>query len=77
MAQLLEEMQVDVIEAGFPIASPDDFEAVRQWPRRSRPDRRALARAETRRDIDAPGEALQGAARPRLHIFLSTADAAS
>ena len=72
VAQVLEEMRVDVIEAGFPIASNGDFEAVREVAKVIRNSRVAgLARA-ARRDIDRAWEALQGAARPRLHTFLST-----
>src|ERR1700688_1770985 len=72
VAQLLEEMQVDVIEAGFPIASNGDFEAVREVAKVVKTSSVAgLARA-ARRDIDRAWEALQGAACPRLHTFLST-----
>ncbi|HUI16325.1 MAG TPA: 2-isopropylmalate synthase [Alphaproteobacteria bacterium] len=72
VALLLEEMQVDVIEAGFPIASNGDFEAVREVAKVVKTSSVAgLARA-ARRDIDRAWEALQGAARPRLHTFLST-----
>jgi 2-isopropylmalate synthase len=72
VAQVLEEMQVDVIEAGFPIASNGDFEAVREVARLVKTSRVAgLARA-ARRDIDRAWEALKSAARPRIHTFLST-----
>ena len=72
VAQVLEEMKVDVIEAGFPIASNGDFEAVREVARLIKSSSVAgLARA-ARRDIDRAWEALQHAKRPRIHTFLST-----
>jgi 2-isopropylmalate synthase len=72
IASALEEMGVDVIEAGFPIASNGDFEAVREIARLVKNSSVAgLARA-ARRDIDRAWEALQGGARPRIHTFIST-----
>jgi 2-isopropylmalate synthase len=72
VAQILEEMGVDVIEAGFPIASKGDFEAVQAVAAKVKAARVAgLARA-TRRDIDRAAEALKGAAGPRIHTFIST-----
>jgi 2-isopropylmalate synthase len=72
VAKALEEMGVDVIEAGFPIASTGDFEAVREVAKAVRKSTVAgLARAG-RKDIDRAWEALQGAARPRIHTFIST-----
>jgi 2-isopropylmalate synthase len=72
IAAVLEEMGVDVIEAGFPIASNGDFEAVREVSRAVRNSSVAgLARA-AKRDIDRAWEALNGAARPRIHTFIST-----
>jgi 2-isopropylmalate synthase len=72
IAQILEEMGVDVIEAGFPIASKGDFEAVRAVAAKVKAASVAgLARA-TQRDIDRAAEALKGAARPRIHTFIST-----
>ncbi|HUC62694.1 MAG TPA: 2-isopropylmalate synthase [Alphaproteobacteria bacterium] len=68
----LEELGVDVIEAGFPIASNGDFEAVRGVSKLVKTATVAgLARA-ARRDIDRAWEALKDAKRPRIHIFLST-----
>src|SRR5689334_25003401 len=64
VAKSLEEMGVDVIEAGFPIASNGDFEAVREVAKVVRHSTVAgLARAG-RKDIDRAWEALQGSARP-------------
>jgi len=72
IATVLEEMGVDVIEAGFPIASNGDFEAVRDVSKAIRNSSVAgLARA-AKRDIDRAWEALNGAARPRIHTFIST-----
>jgi 2-isopropylmalate synthase len=72
VARALEEMGVDVIEAGFPIASRGDFEAVREVARTVKNSQVAgLARA-TNKDIDRAWEALQNAAHPRIHTFIST-----
>jgi len=72
VAAVLEELGVDVIEAGFPIASNGDFEAVSAIGRRIRHSTVAgLARAQ-RRDIDRCAEALAGAGRRRIHTFIST-----
>jgi 2-isopropylmalate synthase len=72
IAAVLEELGVDVIEAGFPIASNGDFEAVRTIAAQVKECQVAgLARA-ARKDIDRAWEALQGAKRPRIHTFLST-----
>jgi 2-isopropylmalate synthase len=72
VAKTLEEMGVDVIEAGFPIASNGDFEAVREVARGVKNSIVCgLARASYK-DIDRAWEALKGAARPRIHSFLST-----
>ncbi len=72
IAQALEDMGVDVIEAGFPIASNGDFDAVQAVARVSRRAIIAgLARA-TKGDIDRCAEALAPAARKRIHTFIST-----
>src|SRR4051812_39033590 len=72
IALLLEEMGVDVIEAGFPIASVGDFEAVREVASRVKNSSVCgLARC-SRNDIDRAWEALKGAARPRIHTFMAT-----
>ncbi len=74
LAQQLDRLGVDVIEAGFPIASDGDFEAVRAIAGViRRPMIAGLARA-CRPDIERAWEALKGAARPRIHIFLATSD---
>jgi 2-isopropylmalate synthase len=69
VAELLDEMGVDIIEAGFPIASQGDFEAVQEIARRTeRSVVAGLARAITG-DIPRPREAGGGGPRPRLHNF--------
>ena len=72
IAEQLQEMGVDIIEAGFPIASDGDFEAVSRIAEQMREVRVCgLARANDA-DIDRAGEALRGAARPRIHTFIAT-----
>jgi len=74
IAPRLEELGVDVIEAGFPAASPGDFEAVSGVAEKvTRADIAALARAEVS-DIDRAWKAVSHAARPRLHVFIATSD---
>lgn len=74
MARQLAALGVDVIEAGFPIASRGDLEAVRQVAREVRTvPIAALARAK-KEDVHAAIEALEPAASPRLHVFLATSD---
>ena len=74
MARQLERLQVDILEAGFPIASQGDFDAVRAIATEIRkPVIAALARANEP-DIDRAWEAIRDAARPRLHTFLATSD---
>ena len=72
VADLLDAMGVDVIEAGFPIASDGDFEAVSAIAKRvKRASVAGLARAAIK-DIDRCGEAVRHAVRPRIHTFIST-----
>ncbi|HEY6128488.1 MAG TPA: 2-isopropylmalate synthase [Candidatus Acidoferrum sp.] len=74
MARQLAKLGVDTIEAGFPISSRGDLEAVQAVAREVRDvPIAALARAK-KSDIDAAIEALQPAAASRLHIFLATSD---
>jgi 2-isopropylmalate synthase len=74
MAQQLAKLGVDTIEAGFPISSRGDLEAVQAVAREVRDvPIAALARAK-KSDIDAAVEALTPAASSRLHIFLATSD---
>jgi 2-isopropylmalate synthase len=74
LAHQLDRLGVDVIEAGFPIASDGDFEAVKGIATVvRRPVVAGLARA-CRPDIERAWEALKDAARPRIHVFLATSD---
>ncbi|HYT13249.1 MAG TPA: 2-isopropylmalate synthase [Candidatus Nitrosopolaris sp.] len=74
IARQLEKLGVDVIEAGFPISSPGDFEACRQIAREIRGTTvTALARA-VREDIDAVWGAIKDAETPQIHIVLSVSD---
>ena len=74
MARQLDRLGVDIMEAGFPIASQGDFKAVRAIAAEyRRPVIAALARAN-RLDIDRAWEALKDAARPRIHVFIATSD---
>ncbi len=74
MAAKLAELGVDILEAGFPIASEGDFEAVRAIAREF-PELRvaALARACTL-DVERAARALEPARRPRIHTFIATSD---
>ncbi len=72
IAKQLERMRVDVIEAGFPAASKGDFEAVKAVADAIKDSRVCgLARA-LEADINRAGEALKGAAAPRIHTFIAT-----
>ena len=72
VAELLDEMGVDIIEAGFPIASNGDFQAVSEIGKIvQNAVVCGLARAGMP-DIDRAGEALRGAKRPRIHTFIGT-----
>jgi len=74
LARQLEVLGVDVIEAGFPVASEGDWRSVRDIAAQVRgPVIAALARC-VERDIHLAGEALRGAARSRIHTFLATSD---
>ena len=74
IAKQLEKLNVDVIEAGFPISSPGDFEAVRLIAKEIRtPVICALARAIPQ-DIDRAWEAVKEAEHPRIHVFISASD---
>jgi 2-isopropylmalate synthase len=74
MARQLDRLGVDVIEAGFPIASDGDFEAVQAVAQElHRPRIAGLARAGYE-DIDRAWQAVRHAARPRIHVFLATSD---
>ncbi len=70
----LEKLGVDVLEAGFPVTSPGDFEGVRTLARELRGVQvTALARA-VKKDIDTAWEAIKEGENPRIHTFLATSD---
>ena len=74
LALQLEELGVDVIEAGFPISSPGDFESVTEI---SKIIRNATVCGLTRavqKDIEVAGEALKYAKKPRIHTGIGTSD---
>src|SRR5215813_9416806 len=72
VAQALKDLGVDIIEAGFPIASPGDFEAVQAIARQVQgPVICGLARCNDD-DIDRAWEAVKDSPRPRIHVFLAT-----
>ena len=74
LARQLEELGVDMIEAGFPIASPGDLDAVRAVSAELKHCRvAALARAR-QEDVEAALRGIEPAAKPRLHVFLATSD---
>jgi 2-isopropylmalate synthase len=74
IAHQLARLNVDIIEAGFPIASPGDFEAVQAIAREVEgPVIAGLARANPA-DVDRAWEAVKDAERPRIHTFVSTSD---
>ena len=72
IAQILEEMNVDIIEAGFPIASNGDFESVQEISKNIKNSTIAgLARAKLV-DIDRAWDAVKNANSPRIHTFIAT-----
>src|SRR5665648_142418 len=81
LARNLSRLGVDVIEAGFPAASPDDLEAVRRIAKEvgntkfndRTPIICGLART-SKKDIDSAWEGVKSAARPRIHTFIATSD---
>ena len=74
LALQLENLGVDVIEAGFPIASDGDFESVRAISDRIKKCRVAGLCRTKKLDIDRAWQALKGAKRPRIHTFIATSD---
>ncbi|MBU6390845.1 MAG: 2-isopropylmalate synthase [Planctomycetes bacterium] len=74
IARQLTLLNVDVIEAGFPVSSPGDFESVRRIAQEIRGVSVAgLARA-VEKDVDSAAKALEKAERPRIHVFLATSE---
>ena len=74
IAHALEEMGVNVIEAGFPISSPGDFRAVQRISEEIRGCVICGLTRANRKDIDVAAEALKGAASPRIHTGLGVSD---
>ncbi|MEG1875573.1 MAG: 2-isopropylmalate synthase [Angelakisella sp.] len=73
-ARQLERLGVDVIEAGFPVSSPDDFEAVSEIAHTIKNCTVAALCRCVVSDIETAARALTGAAKPRLHLFIATSD---
>jgi len=74
VAKQLELLGVDIIEAGFAVSSPGDFESVRTIAETVRNCSVASLSRATEGDIDASVSALKGAAAPRVHLFIATSD---
>jgi len=74
MANKLEDLGVDIIEAGFPIASEGDFAAVRAVAAQCRTLKVAALCRTAEQDVARAAEALQSAAHPRIHTFCATSD---
>lgn len=74
MAAKLVELGVDLMEAGFPIASEGDFEAVRRVSEEFPEARVAALSRATRMDVERAAAALEKAKRPRIHTFIATSD---
>jgi len=72
IAEMLEELGVDVIEAGFPIASNGDFEAVREVAKLMKKSIVCGLARSGRQDIERAAKALKPARRPRIHTFIAT-----
>src|SRR5262245_6603934 len=74
LARQLERLGVDVIEAGFPIASEGDFESVKAVAQSVRGVTICGLARTGREDVERAARALEGAARPRIHTFIATSD---
>ncbi len=74
IAKQLEKLGVDVIEAGFPASSPGDFEAVKLLAQEVRGSSICALTHANAKAIDSAWDAVRGAKRPRIHVFLSTSD---
>ncbi len=72
ISRIFDEMGIDIIEAGFPIASPGDFEAVTAISKILKNSIPAGLSRHSKKDIDACHEALKSASRFRIHTFIST-----
>lgn len=74
MARQLERLRVDVIEAGFPIASDGDFETVKQISKEVKESTVAALCRTREADIQRAADAVQYAVKPRIHTFIATSD---
>jgi 2-isopropylmalate synthase len=74
LALALEELGVDIIEAGFPISSPGDFESVKEIARVVKNATVCGLSRAVEKDIQVAAEALKGAKRPRIHTGIGTSD---
>jgi 2-isopropylmalate synthase len=74
LALRLEDLGVDIIEAGFPISSPGDFESVSQIARHIKYATVCGLSRAVEKDIEVAAQALKGAARPRIHTGIGTSD---
>lgn len=74
MAKQLERLKIDVIEAGFAIASPGDFESVQLVANEIKNATVASLARSTEKDITAAAQALKNAVNPRIHFFIATSD---
>lgn len=72
IARQLERLKVDIIEAGFAISSPGDFESVHQIALAVKDSTVCSLARCTKKDIDAAYESLEGAVSPRIHVFIAT-----
>jgi len=74
VATQLEKLGVDIMEAGFPVASDGDFEAVSKIAEKIKHSQVAGLARTSKNDIDRAWGAIQHAAKPRIHTFLATSD---
>jgi 2-isopropylmalate synthase len=74
IARQLEKLGVDIIEAGFPVTSPGDFEAVRLISQEIRTPSVCVLTHANLKAVDDSWEAVKGASNPRIHIVLSSSD---
>jgi 2-isopropylmalate synthase len=74
IARQLEKLGVDVIEAGFPASTPGDFEAVKLLAKEVRQSSICALTHANAKAIDSAWDAVKGAKRPRIHVFLSTSE---
>ncbi|VEE05006.1 2-isopropylmalate synthase [Chryseobacterium gleum] len=74
IAEKLDELGIDIIEAGFPISSPGDFESVSEISKLVRNAKVCGLTRANKKDIDTAAEALKFAKRPRIHTGIGTSD---